>query len=72
MTCKTFFDWSAWVYGLIGAVVAIAGYFGWTIRQKSQAKTTNTVIDGSRNKQSGGERETVNRVERGDDNVQKG
>jgi len=62
---ETFFEWSAWVYGLIGAVAVIVGWFGF---KKLRAKTTNTVEHGSRNTLKGGDGETVNRVTHGDDN----
>ena len=67
-----FFDWSNWIFGLIGVVVGVAGYFGLQWKRSSRPKTKNTVLRGDRNRQEGGEGETDNRVTDGSDNVQGG
>ena len=61
------FDWSGWIFGLIGAIGVFQVWLGIT-----QTKTTNTITDGSRNAQKGGAGTTNNTVERGDNNDQRG
>jgi membrane protein implicated in regulation of membrane protease activity len=59
-----FFEWSAWIFGLISAIFVLAGWFGF---RKRKPKTINEVSHGSRNQLKGGEGETVNKVTHGDD-----
>ncbi|CAN1575498.1 hypothetical protein MCELHM10_03776 [Paracoccaceae bacterium] len=66
---QLFFDWSAWIFGFIGAIGGLMVLSG----LRSGSKTTsNTVEHGNLNRQSGGPGDTVNKVKHGDDNIQKG
>ncbi len=62
-----FFDWSAWIFGLMGAVGVIITLLGLT-----QRDTRNTVRNGDGNDQAGGKGRTTNTVERGSNNKQRG
>lgn len=39
-----FFDWSSWVYGLIAALIALAGFFGFRKRKDAPRPTTSSKI----------------------------
>lgn len=60
-------DW--WV---IAAVLVAVVYYARKQFKASGPKTTNAIKGGSCNRQQGGAGPTVNRIEDGDDNQQKG
>lgn len=61
------FDWSGWIFGLIGALGVIITWIG-----LSQRVTRNTVKGGDRNDLAGGKGSTTNIVETGNDNTLRG
>ena len=66
----SFFDWSNWIYGAIGALAVVIGWLGW--KRRKTPDTTNIVKGGSHNDLAGGKGTTENRVENGDDNKLRG
>ena len=67
MMPQWWFDWSGWVFGLIGAAGVLLTWYGWT-----RPKTVNTITGGSGNTQQGGKGSTQNTVTKGDKNSQSG
>ena len=66
---ETSMDW--WV--IASVLVAVIGvYYARRQLKGSGPKTTNEIKGGNRNTQQGGSGPTVNRIEDGDDNEQKG
>jgi ABC-type nickel/cobalt efflux system permease component RcnA len=66
---QTGMDW--WV--IAGVLVAVIGvWIAWRQYRKGRATTHNTIKGGNRNTQQGGFGSTVNQIEDGDDNEQRG
>jgi hypothetical protein len=65
-----FFEWSSWLYGAIGAIAVVIGWFSW--KRPKTPDTTNVVKGGDDNDQAGGKGTTVNRVDNGSGNRQRG
>lgn len=66
---QTGMDWIVTIGVIAGIVAAIAAVIALRNRPK---KTTNTIVGGSHNRQSGGDGVTQNRIENGDHNDQRG
>ncbi|WP_143529944.1 hypothetical protein [Salibaculum halophilum] len=66
---QTGMDW--WV--IAGVLVAVFGvWIAWRQYRAAKPKTENTILGGNRNRQSGGDGDTVNTIRHGDDNDQSG
>ena len=65
-----FFEWSSWIYGAIGALAVVIGWFGW--KRRKSPDTTNIVEDGDDNDQAGGKGTTYNTTKKGSRNRQRG
>lgn len=62
-------DW--WVVaGVI--IAAIAAFITWRQSRGNASRTTNKIIDGNNNTQTGGKGRTKNTIKRGDNNTQGG
>lgn len=57
---------------IVGVFAIIGVYFAYRQFKSSGPKTQNDITGGSRNTQTGGDGETVNRIKDGNDNQQSG
>ncbi len=64
-----FFQWSSWVYGLIGAVAVVAGWLG---LKRGKNKTHNVAEGSKRVRQQGGKGSTENIAKNSEDVDQRG
>ena len=57
---------------IVGAAVVFGVWIAWRQYRAGKPKTENTIVGGNRNRQSGGDGDTVNTIRHGDHNDQSG